>query len=686
MTSNQPGYATAGLAPRIGVMALAFLLLLSVLPGADAGLVVAQNRTPKLLEGKTSLYERVLTRPGALIAAQPGASDGKAVPPLSQYYVYDRKQISGREWVEVGAGSLGKTDGWIAAEATLPWKQQMTLAFTNPAGRDRTLLFDKRETVVELLKAPDPAATVAPILKAAESPQGDPRVVSIEPATYIDIDKQFYLLPILQAREEETAKGFRARVIEIASVTAKADATSPAMPGQAKPQAPTAPPTDAIKAFSTAVVFVIDSTISMGPYIDRTREAVRRVYDAVEKAGLGHQVKFGLVAFRSSTKAVPKLEYVSKIYADPNKVASTQDFLDQVASLKEAAVSSAHFDEDPYAGVMAAVKGINWGPFGGRYVVLITDAGAIEGRDPLSSTGLDAQQVRLELQERGIALYALHLKTAEGKADHGHATSQYKDLSRNPNAPAALYFPVDAGSVEQFGQLVDQLAGQITDQVKAASKGEMVPGSARTAITPGAPSPANPQTQAQLAAATEQVGRAMQLAWLGRTQGTTAPPLFRAWLSDRSFAQPDKATTEVRVLLTKNQLSDMAQVVSAVLDSGEKNQQTTTADFFDLIRSAAAHLARDPAKLADPKAKNLGQLGLLGEYLDDLPYKSDVMGLTRDDWVSWSTSEQEELLDKLRRKLRLYQLYNDDASRWVVLAPGADASDTVYPVPLEALP
>ncbi|MFO1127650.1 MAG: vWA domain-containing protein [Rhodospirillales bacterium] len=686
MTSSLQAKAVAVAARWAGMTVLALVLLI----GAVAP-VQAQNRTPRLLDGKTSLYERVLTRPGAAIVAQPGQQGGSPVPPLSQYYVYDRKAVGGGDWIEVGAGSRGKTDGWIAADATLPWKQQMALAFTNPAGRDRTLLFDKRETVVELLKAPDSAAAVAPIQKAVEQGKGDPRVVSIEPATYIDIDKQFYLLPILQAGEEESGKGFRARVIEIASVTAKADAASPATAGQVAPQAPQPPPTEAIKAFSAAVVFVIDSTISMGPYIDRTREAVRRVYDAVEKAGLGRQVKFGLVAFRSSTKAVPKLEYVTKTYVDPNTVTSGGDFLDKVASLKEATVSSARFDEDPYAGVMAAVKGIDWDAFGGRYVVLITDAGAIEGHDPLSGTGLDAQQVRLELQERGIALYALHLKTGAGKADHAHAAAQYKELSRNPNAPSPLYFPVDAGSVEQFGQLVDQLAGQITGQVKAASKGDMVPGSARTATATApaaapAASPTPEQAKAQMAAATDQVGRAMQLAWLGRTQGTAAPPLFHAWLSDRAFAQPDKATTEVRVLLTKNQLSDIAEVVSTVLDAGEKSQQTATADFFDLIRSAAAHLARDPGKLADPNATRLGQLGLLGEYLDDLPYKSDVMGLTRDEWVSWSTSEQEELLDKLRRKLRLYQLYNDDSGRWVALAPGADAGDRVYPVPLEALP
>lgn len=191
---------------------------------------------------------------------------------------------------------------------------------------------------------------------------------------------------------------------------------------------------------------------------------------------------------------------------------------------------------------------------------------------------------------------------------------------------------------------------------------------------------------AKLDAETELLGRAMQLAYLGRVQGTTAPPLFRAWLSDRDYAKLERPTTEVRVLLTKSQLSDLAQVVGTILDAGEKSQATSTADFFDLIRSAAAQIARDPAALNNPSATKLGELGLLSEYLDGLPYKSDVMALTRDIWASWSISEQEELLDKLRRKLRLYQLYHDDVDRWVSLAPNADAGERVYPVPLEALP
>ena len=641
----------------------------------------AAARAPLLMQGKKTLFQRVLTRPGAMMVKAPGEAGGTAVPALSQFYVYQRRAHAGDEWLEVGSGSRGKVDGWIQASAVLPWEQQLALAFTNPAGRERALLFNEKDSVLQLLKAKDPAAEVAPIRTAVAAGKSDPRVVSIEPETHIDIDKQFYLLPILQAAEIDTGTGHRARVLEIASVTAKKGSASPT--DASKPASP--PQLAALRSFSAAIVFVIDSTISMGPYIDRTREGVRRIYDAVEKAGLANQVRFGLIAFRSSVKAVPKLEYTARMYADPSVVRDGKDFLARVAALKPAQVSSPHFDEDPYAGVMTAVREVKWGDFGGRYLVLITDAGAISGDDPLSSTGLGAPEVRLELQRLGIALYALHLKTPQGKANHASAQTQYEDLSRNPITNSALYYPVEAGSVEQFGRIIDRLSGVIVDSTRAAARGELVAGSARGALSSSAGTQADP-VLAKLDTETELLGQAMRLAYLGRAQGTTAPPLFRAWLSDRDYAKLERPTTEVRVLLTKSQLSDLAQIVGTILDAGEKSQATSTADFFDLIRSAAAQIARDPAALNNPSATKLGELGLLSEYLDGLPYKSDVMALTRDIWSSWSISEQEELLDKLRRKLRLYQLYHDDVDRWVSLAPNTDAGERVYPVPLEALP
>lgn len=641
-------------------VALAVVLTVSALPAFD---VAAQPREPLLMDGKKTLRQRVLTRPGAQIAPQPGGT-GKGIPPLSQLYVYARKDVGGVEWLEVGASSRGKLDGWVRGDQTLAWKTQMGLAFTNPAGRDRTLLFEKCATVEEILKAPDPAAAVKAI------PSGDPRVVSMEPDKFVDMEKQFYLLPILEAEEVRTKNGTAVRVLEVASVSAKE-----------KPSEP--PPADktasALRTFSAAVVFVIDSTISMGPYIDRTRDVVKRVSDAVEKGGIEKQVKFGLIAFRSNVEKVPGLEYDAKVYVDPGQVANGADFLKKVEGLAPAKVSSAKFDEDAYAGVMTAVQHIDWEKFGARYLVLVTDAGAIGGEDALSTTGLGAEQVRVELERLGVALYALHLKTPAGKTNHTKAKKDYELLAMNPVLQKPLYYPVEAGDVKEFGRIVDTLADAIVSQVQSASKGEMVPGSARAANKGASPSDEVVKNDAQL------VGLAMQLAYLGRMQGTTAPPLFRACLADRDLANPTRPTTEVNVLLTKNQLSDVAQTVEAIMKAGDESQRTSSADFFDLVRSAAAQMARDPAALQGKDANKLSDL-VMAEYLEGLPYQSKVMGIDRDDWAAFGISEQEDVLDELRRKLRLYQLFNEDKDRWVALAPGADAGDAVYPVPLTALP
>ena len=74
----------------------------------------AAAREPLLQEGKKTIYERVLTRPSARLAAQPGEK-GKLLPAFSRFYVYGRKQLENAEWLEVGANHQGKIDGWLQA-------------------------------------------------------------------------------------------------------------------------------------------------------------------------------------------------------------------------------------------------------------------------------------------------------------------------------------------------------------------------------------------------------------------------------------------------------------------------------------------------------------------------------------------------------------------------------------------
>ena len=651
----------------------AALLALCISPLALA------DAKPLIQEGKKTLFQRVLTTPGCKISPSAGGAAGDEQPVFSRFYVYERAQASNAEWLKVGPDSYGKTIGWLPASCTTEWKMQLTLAFTNPANRDRLLFFKERATVEGILDAPDPVSKVAPLRATLKKGKQAPGVLAEEPEYFVDLQKQFYLLPVLSGEEVMTEAGFRTRLLNVASVSkAEAKGTQGTTAGgapagkEAEDKA-----SSQLKEFSAAVVFVIDSTISMDPYIDRTREAIRKVYQQIESQNLGKQVKFGLVAFRSSTDAVPGLEYTTKMYADPTQVKDSSDFLAKVADLKQAKVSSSSFDEDAYAGVMHSIDKVDWSQFGARYVVLITDAGAIEGDDKLSKTGLSAAQVRLEAANPGVAIYTLHLKTPAGIKDHAKAEAQYQNLSTYPGTNTSLYYPVNAGDVQEFGRKVDTLATAITSQVKAAYMGEDAIGSAVNAKQ-------DPGEKKMLDDAAL-IGHAMQLAYLGEKTNSKAPPVFHAWITDRDLIKQNIPTTDVRVLLTKSQLSDLSDVMKQILDAANEGLISPT-EMFERLRAVAATMGADPNQLKQNGNARLADMGVLGEYLEDLPYQSEVLNLDEETWKSWDGLAQEKFIRTLNTKLRHYQRYNADVDRWVALAKDSDARDNVYPVPLEMMP
>ena len=83
-----------------------FCLLFCSLPAP-----VAAQQSPLLMVGKTSLYQRILTRPGAKLHAAPeDVSAAEELPPLSIFFVYERRWLADTEWLGVGAASKGPTD------------------------------------------------------------------------------------------------------------------------------------------------------------------------------------------------------------------------------------------------------------------------------------------------------------------------------------------------------------------------------------------------------------------------------------------------------------------------------------------------------------------------------------------------------------------------------------------------
>ena len=179
--------------------------------------------------------------------------------------------------------------------------------------------------------------------------------------------------------------------------------------------------------------------------------------------------------------------------------------------------------------------------------------------------------------------------------------------------------------------------------------------------------------------------------YLQKTRDGKLPSVFDAWLLDRDFRDPARNTLDVRVLLSRDQLSDLSDVLTQVLEAAEDGLLSPQ-NFLSELKSLAATATRDPEQLGATTAttagtgSSLADLGFMREYIEDLPYTGEVMGLSLDDWQSWSTQEQIAFLNRLEEKIGYYRALHDHTDLWVSLDGGPVSGDSVYPVELEQLP
>ncbi len=645
----------------------------------------ANPERPLLMPNKQSLYQRVLTKPGALMFAQAQQGEGKSTIPFTAHYVYARVELNGTHWLQLGLNRHGQIGGWVPSEDLIPWNQGLTVAFRDPLGNDRVLLFRDEKGLKSLVGSQD-ATAYREIYRAAVAGRlgEDFPVIAMQPKAYVDILKNFYLVPILD-HEDVYLGSELARILQVSSVPLRSDKKALTKTAETADASPANP----IKRFRSGVVFVIDSTLSMDPYIDRTREAVRKIYDTITKEDLTGDVSFGLIAFRDNPQAVPELEYLTRTYVDLEQGQSAESFFKQVSTLKAATSSSLGFIEDSYAGVNEAISGINWEGQDARYMVLITDAGPRDAHDPLSGSGMSSEGLRRLAQNKGIALSVLHLLTPSVKANHEMAEQKYRDLSYYPGI-GSFYFGVETGDIRRFGRVLDALAQQITDQVKVAAIAAA--GRQIRPLPAGQPEQDDePDQLAEFQAKVAKLGYALRMRYLQRDENQQIPDVFNAWLIDRDFNDPQRQTLDVRVLLTRDQLSDLHAIMRQVLETAEEGLLSPRS-FLNDLKSLAATIARDPEQLGSTtrvtgaRQGNLADMGFMREYIEDLPYTGEVMNLTLENWQEWPAREQVAFIHRLEEKINYYQVLHDHTDLWVSLDGGTVSGDSVFPIALEMLP
>lgn len=516
---------------------------------------------------------RVLSRPGARL--QDEAGNFTPLPSFSVFYVYAEGMSGSVPILAVGGGTRG-AEGWVQASQTEDWRTMLVMSYAPNTGRDRTVFFASENDVFDVLDLEEGSgAAIRSIHNQIEEGSYDPeKIVAIEPALTVNSVERPYLMPVLDFVQTSTETHGDVTILQLAALNR--DSTDISTAGaQSVGEDRITIEADA-RDFKVGVAFVIDTTRSMGPYIDRAQDFVRDISLGLTNRGLQDQFDFALVGFRDNVGAGQDVEYLRRVYRDFGVVSSRGSLFADVEDMQPAAASTANWREDAFAGIDLAIGGLNWGEVDSRLVFLITDASPRTVGDALASDSrMGPETINALAAQRNISLFVLHMQTeqaasvsqsTEGYDDTARGQQLYARLSQTGDAAISKYFSVQGQTEQAFADSLNLVAGLVIDQLSELSlTGRLTQPQALLddpfldAVTAGGSVVIEDEGDAPLIAAAV-AGELFryQTEYLGARSGVEAPDFYRGWAVDKDIANPGRRSLEVSVFVTRDQLSDLA--------------------------------------------------------------------------------------------------------------------------------
>jgi serine/threonine-protein kinase PpkA len=412
----------------------------------------------------------------------------------------------------------------------------------------------------------------------------------------------------------------------------------------------------------------------MQPWINATLDAVKNIaLKITQDAALGQSVHFGLWGYRDSLDN-PGIEFLTKNFTPT--LQPVEAFAPILQGVHEATVSSGNFDEDVFSGVSDAMTKTAWTDNALRFIVLVGDAPSHELGNRWNYSGQSAETLRQFANDHSTYIFALHAKYPDPPLERFHvlAEKQFRALTTNKGTTEAAYFSVNNLDVNAFTQAASQIADRLVQIIAEAKKGQVAPAPEGSTPGPGQPSP--PETVAS------RVGHAALVEWLGRATETKAPRDIIAWAVDKDLFDPALPALEVRLLINKRELDELRKVLQDVMTAG-RTGQIGGEDFFKVLQTTAATVARgEQSRISQARS----MADLVPDFLQGLPYKSQLMALTNELWAGWSTDQQDDFLKGVEAKINLYAAMHDTPEKWIQLHQGDAPDEFVYPIALDALP
>ncbi|WP_294956611.1 hypothetical protein [Sulfurovum sp.] len=677
---------------------------------------VVKKRSPVKIEGKKLLALRVLARPFSNIYADKSVESTivqSNVPAMQSYYVYTRPSAEDLElesgWYEVGSNSQGKVIGWMQSKDVFEWKQTMCLAYTHPEGRKPVLMFDSRSAINKLIKLPEEERVkeVEKLYTAIDDhniSQNFP-VKSVEPKRAVDIQKEFYLLPILDFEAVDFGNR-EARVLKLTAVTGakpgargEDDIRNSSSYVENAVASSTVITKKKLKDLNVDIVWVFDTTVSMRPFIKDALDVVREVSTRMADNHPDNiKLNFGVWGYRDSVEDIPKIGYTTKNYTP--ELVGIKDFTTVLESVKVTQVDSVDYPEDMFSGISDAMGKTAWSPNAVKLIMLVGDAPSHKVGHKWNLTGENEETLRSFANDNGIYIAAFHLQNPKAMKYKELADTQYRTLATNPGSKEgqSAFIEVSTTNKEAFKKSANDEADAFINNIQTMRQVIKKPNTKAVPLEKGELASSNNNELVDIdkiiandnnvsaSKATNMANRmfhAAMVKWIGSQTEAKAPRDIVAWAIDKDLEDSEIPSMEVRVLVNKRQLDSLATVLQSIIRAGFTGQ-IAGEDFFTSLQAATATIARDPNMVK--QAKRMADTGLIPEFLEGLPYQSQLMAITNEVWSSWSADEQNEFINALDAKVEAYKKIHNTPAGWISLNKGDDEDEKVYPLSLDLLP
>jgi hypothetical protein len=299
---------------------------------------------------------KVIVRHDCAVFAEP--NDSSRSQPIRQFdfYFVLPADASGAKvkngFYRIASGtSEAQAIGWIKKENVVEWPHTQVLGFTKRSEREPAHFFSTPQALEAYLKNG----------KTNEAISREPEGVEI-----------LGLMPIL-TEQKTKLNGEEIKTYQVGYIH------------NADPKNNTSSPSKSLsipqiqKDLTLEIVFVIDTTSSMKPYIEATKDVIRKISNAInENKNVKGRVRLGLVGYRDRGD-----EYTSKVLCTLEGGKDLQAFQAELANKVEA-IGGGDTPEQVFAGLDEAVK-MEWGKLSYRNIVVIGDAPSHEGEKSMVS-------------------------------------------------------------------------------------------------------------------------------------------------------------------------------------------------------------------------------------------------------------------------------------------------------------